>query len=143
MNENDKKVRKQWFIVFIVSVLINCITTTLQILFDPNTANIPLVKPIFMTVSLSILVTFNFIFYRCAYKKPGTKLLVFFLIMTIITLVITPIFYLTGKIQPPPHIPYPYYEIYVIMTQAMGGIWIVLCWRMRKTNLRLQELQKL
>jgi len=141
MDENDKKVRKQWLIVFIVSILINSIVTSLQFLFDPALANPPLVKPIVMTFVLLGIGTFSFILYRCIYKKPGTKLLVFCLIMTTITLVMTPILYLTGKAQPPPHIPY--YGAYIIVTQAMGIVWIVLCWRMRKTNLRLQALQKL
>ena len=138
MNDNDKKIRKQWLVVFIVFTLINCTATLLRFLFDPAIANLLQVNFIFTTAFLSSIVAFSFIFYRYIYKKPGTKLLVFCLTMTMIALVVTPILYLTGKTQPTFHIPY--YGAYVIISHVMSVVWLVVCWRMRKTNLRLQKL---
>lgn len=131
MNENDIQIRKQWLIMWIISSLIGLSTTLLEMLNEHRSAFIAI-------ISLLSIGAFSMITYHCIYKKPGTQLVTFLILFTISNFVITPILYLKGKIQPPAYIPY--YGAYVVLTQLTGLAWIVVCWRMRKTNKRLKQL---
>lgn len=135
---NDQKIRKQWLIVWIISTAINFITTLLRVLFDQSLSAFPLIQYGSAALSFLSLAAFSYAAYRCIYKKPGTKLLTFFLALTIISLVAMPILYLSGKLQPPAYLPH--YGSYLFVTQLIGLIWVVVCWRMRQTNKRLQAL---
>lgn len=139
MNENDLKIRKQWLVMWILSMSISFITMLLRLLFD-HTPNLPpAVHYLTGTISILAIGAFNYVAYRCIYKKPGTKLLTFSLIFSVITLPVTPILYLKGQIEPLPYIPY--YGAFLFMTEVIGAVWIVVCWRMRKANKRLQALK--
>lgn len=140
MNENDKKVRKQWIIVWVLSLLIGISSTLLQQLFDPSLNAFPLARYGTAAFSLLLLLAFSFVSYHCIYKKPGTKLLTFLLIMTAISLTIIPILYLTGKIRPPVYIPY--YGVFMVISEGLSVWWLIVSWRMRKTNKRLQAIEK-
>lgn len=141
MNENDKKVRKQWLIIWVLSLLISVIGIILQQIFDSSLNKLPLVKYVTSAASLLSMLVFSFASYHCIYKKPGTKLLTFILIMTAISLALTPIFYLNGKIPPPDYIPY--YGFFVFVSEGLSICWLIVSWRMRKINKKLQALKKL
>ena len=139
LNENDQKIRKQWLIVWIISTAINFISTVLRLLYEGSLNPFPIIQYGFAALSFLILGALSYAAYRCIYKKPGTKLLTFFLILAIIGLVMTPILYLSGKLQPPAYVPY--YKSQLFVSQLMGLVWVVVCWRMRQTNKRLQALK--
>ena len=140
MNENDKKIRKQWLIVLILSITIPIVKILLQMRYDPLFAMFPRAQYASAALSLLAQIGFGYIVYYCAYKKPGTKILTFCLVMTAISLVVTPVLYLSGKIPPPVYIPF--YGIYVLVTQGFGVLWGVACWKMRAINKRLQALSR-
>lgn len=148
MNENDRKVRKQWLILLVLSVLLANANSLLQMQYDPLYSTrdpsldqlMSLVKYGIATFGLLSSLIFGWIAYRCAYKKPGTKLLTFFLLLTVSSIAITPILYLTGKMRPPVYIPY--YGLYLLVTQGMGLLWLIASWKMRQINKKLQALSK-
>jgi len=123
-----------------LSMLTTIANTLLQLRFDPSLNIIPQVRYLGFAFSLLGVLVFGFVVYHCTYKKPGTKLLTFCLILTVISLAVTPILYLSGKLHPPAYIPY--YGAYLLMTQGMGILWVVACWRIRKVNKRLQALAR-
>jgi len=141
MNEYDGKVRKQWLGVYILSTGIGAILNFLNMWLEPTFNQLPLLRNLFIGFNVLFLFIFSYIGYRCIYKKPGTKLLTFCFTMTAISLVITPVLYLSGKIHFPAYI-LPYQTIYLFLTQGMGFAWLFVSWRMRKTNKRLQALEK-
>lgn len=136
MDEKDRKIRKQWLVIWALSLVIAVVSVFLQLRFDTSSPFSMTARYVIATFSLLGAVGFSFAVYHCSYRKPGTKILVFCLIVTGISLVISPLFYLSGRMQPPPYIPY--YGIYFLLTQAMGIYWAVLCWKMRKINQRLR-----
>ena len=140
MIENEKRIRKQWLIMLILSGLITMAVTVLQQRFDPSLNTIPQARYWVTAVSLLSSLVFGFVSYHCIYKKPGTKLLIFCLILSLGSLVINPILYLSGRLNPPAYIPY--YGAILLMTQGTGILWIVVCWRMLKVNKRLQAVSR-
>ncbi len=142
MNENDKKTRKQWFVTWILYLIYSFINILLPQLFDPSFRQFPLaVRYGIGAVSLLSAFGFSFVFYHCSYKKPGTKLLTFCLVLTAISLVSIPILYLTGQIRPSPYIPF--YGAYLLVNQGMGVWWFIVSWKMLKINKRLHALEDL
>ncbi len=139
MNENDLKIRKQWLVIWILSMSISFITMLLQMLFDHSPNLPPVVQYWIGAISLLSIGALNYVAYRCIYKKPGTKLLTLFLIFSVIALPVTPILYLKGQLEPLPYIPY--YGVFLLMSEVIGIVWIIVCWRMRKANKRLQALK--
>ena len=81
---------------------------------------------------------FGWIAFHCAYRKPGTKFLIFILILSGCGFVSTPIFYFSGHLPAPPYIPY--FGTYLLLSQAIGIYWVFLSWKMRKINKRLKGL---
>ncbi|NGX48071.1 MAG: hypothetical protein K1000chlam3_01459 [Chlamydiae bacterium] len=139
MNENDIKTRKQWLIVWILCNLISFVAMTFPAISSNSPAMPPLIRYISIGSSLFALGICAIISYRCIYKKPGTKFLTFVLISSMFSLVSTPIYFLIGKMPPVEH--FPHYRSYLIASQLMSVLWLIACWRMRKTNKRLQALK--
>ncbi len=134
MDDHDKKVRKQWLAILLLSMLFGFITIVLAMLGDKS-PDIPiLARNIGFATYLLCSGVITFVHYRCSYKKPGTKLLTFTLIMALISFPITLIFYLCNKMQTPDNLP----SYYGIVSHMFGILWIIACWRVRKTNKRLQ-----
>lgn len=140
MNEKDKKIRKQWLIMWGISLSLTIVNILLQLRFEPSLNTIPALRYRGPALSFLATVVFGFIIYHCVYKKPGTKLLTFCLIMTAISGAITPILYLKGQLQPPTYIPY--YGAYLFITQVTGILWFVACWRIRQVNRKVQALSR-
>jgi hypothetical protein len=131
MNESDQKIRKQWLVIWVLSML---------------TGTIPVMPQIYFLVGLLgffvIFLLFGlcwFFMYRCIYKNLGTKLLIFCLVATAVSLVITPIQYLSNMLIAPSYIPHPYYGVYILVNEGVGIGWFIACWRMRTLNKRLQK----
>jgi len=139
MSENDKKIRKQWLILWIYSLTVTVSALLLQQLLDPALDQIPSMVRYGMCMgSLLGVCGYGFISYHCIYKKPGTKFLVFFLILTAISLVSTPIFYLIGALRAD---YIPFYGAFVLVGQGVALWWFIISWKMRKVNKRLQKIQ--
>jgi peptidoglycan/LPS O-acetylase OafA/YrhL len=141
MNEEDKKIRKYWFGLLWGLYALNAITTVfLQLYFDFSTGAVS-GNIRYWTVAFSLLymLASNYILYRCAYKKPGTKFLTVCLIITVISLVGMPIAYFFGKLYPYDQIPY--YGVYLFLTEVAGVFWALLCWKMRKLNKKLRAIE--
>lgn len=137
MNEVDRQTRKRWLILLVLSVLNSVFAFLLEFKYNPVNQNIPPNLLYWMLlVSVCSAGGFAYITYRCAYKKPGTKLLTVFLVLSVLVLAINPILYLTGKLPVPTYIPY--YQIYLFSTQVFGVVWLGTCWQLRKLNRRLQ-----
>jgi len=140
MDENDKRVRKQWLVIWALSVVNSVANILLQLRFDPSLEMLSQARSVVTALTLLFVGVFGLITYRCVYRKPGTKLLTFCLILTALALASTPILYLTGKLSLPTYIPY--YGVYLMVTQGIGALWLVVCWKMRKVNKKLQVLSK-
>ena len=138
MSEKDNKVRRQWLIVVFLSLLIAAFNAVMRFRYDHSLDFFPLARYGFAFFSMAGALAFAYSAYYCAYKKPGTKLLVFCLLITTLSFISTLIFYLQGKLHPPAYIPY--YGTYAITTQGLGLWWMILCLKMRKINKRLQAL---
>ena len=140
MDENEKKIRKYWLATPGGSVLITHTAIFFQQKFSASmhTAPIPEVAR-YVGIAFSSLGTLliAFLLYRCAYKKPGTKLLTFGLVISGLSFLSTPLFYLTGKLQPA--LAIPYYGTLILLTQVTNILWVILCWKMRKINKKLQS----
>jgi len=94
MSEKDIKIRRQWFGLLILNMLINSGGVFLQTWLNPAFNHIPQLRYVTFSISLISSMAFGYGLYRCIYKKPGTKLLTVCLIMTVACLVITPFLYL-------------------------------------------------
>lgn len=138
MNERDLKVRRQWLIVFFLSIAISPLYPFLEGKYNFSVPFTPAVRYIGHFISLVGGWIVSWIMYRCVYRKPGTKFLSFTIALTALGLISTPIIYLSGMLPMPVYIPY--YQIYILATNVMGFCWLVVCWRMRKVNRRLKQL---
>lgn len=141
MSENDKRIRKHWLIMWALSMVIAITNHLLLVLFDPSLRAVPQLQHWSSAFALVGIIGFSFVTYHCIYKKPGTKLLIFCLILTAANLPINLILYLTGKLNLPAYIPY--YTAFLLMTQGTGILWLLVCWRMLKVNRKLQGASKL
>ena len=106
MNEKDRSIRKQWLIMWGISQSLTIVSILLQLRFDPSMNTIPEIRYWCSALSFLGVLVFGFAFYHCIYKKPGTKLLTFCLIITVVSFAITPILYLKGLLALPTYIPY-------------------------------------
>lgn len=143
MNEKDKKVRKLWLISFIVIVIAN-ITYELSIVYtSPQVTGGPIWIAAAIITAISALIIF--LLYRCAYKKPGTKLLTFFLILTAFSFVLNLSLWFFEKL------PSYYYKwtdasrgpLLTALIQQLAAPWLfVLNWEMRTINKKIQQSLK-
>ncbi len=137
MDQNDIKVRKQWLGMLILNMLINSGSALLHMWLNPAYDHMPQLRYVSLSISLIGTVGFGYCLYRCIYKKPGTKLLTFCLIMTVVSLAATPLLYVNGKMIPD---YIPYYGFYLTVTHILGFCWIFFCWKMLKTNKKLKKV---
>ena len=136
MNHADNKIRKQWLLCYGLSMMAFLCGLIFQVRNDPMLDLLPQGRYGHALSTLFVYCVFGYITYRCAYKKPGTKLLMTCLVLVVPSLIITPILYLKGIIQPPAYIPY--YGVYLLASQGLSVWWVIASWRMRKVNKRLQ-----
>ncbi len=138
---NEIKIRNQWLFMWGLSGLMGLINAFLSVWSNP----VFQVEPQsirYWAMAASVLTLFGLlaIGYHCAYRKPGTKLLTFFLVFTALNFGINLVLYFSGKLSIPPYIPY--YKAYVCVGQITGVLWLIACWRMRRVNQRRQLISR-
>jgi len=136
MNESDKRVRKQFLTMLIASIPVSFVSMALSLSSIPAELSAPAVYG--GVFALLAVLIFSFVIYRCAYKKPGTNLLTFFLVSSTIGLILTPILYINQKQS---FMNMPYYSVSVLVGFVMNILWLIVLWNMRKVNKRLQTVK--
>ncbi|GEM_PF-1545308 len=136
MDPIDLKIRRQWLAVWMGSLGIGLLNAWLQMRYQLNLGIPSIVAYATAGCGAASLVLYAWISHTCIYKKPGTKLLSFLIVLTAVSLVASPVLYWTGIWPAPPHIPY--YAAYLAGSQVLGALWLIACWRMRKTNKKLR-----
>lgn len=133
------KVRKQWLTTLILLTIIHffyfCFHTP-----QPNEAPKWLNQFMFANLLITPLI-FNYIIYRCAYRKPGTKLLTFLMVIGPIVYLGSLAAYFFGKIPIPPNTWW--YWPYNVLDYALVAWWYLLHWKLRPINKRMQYLKKI
>lgn len=138
MNDIDISIRKKWLISLICVVTLNQIKIILDVFNNGKTLNIPtcfnysiLVFIVFLTAG------YLWIAYRCAYKKPGTKLLTFLIISGSIGILSAIASLILGKL---PSLSQSGESLVIALFQLAGALWLLfLNWKLRITNKRLQQ----
>lgn len=135
----NQKIRKQWLILLLASMGFALVSMLLNFFYSPL-KEIRSEAYIYFPVISGIVVGFgyNYLIYRCAYKKPGTRMLTFLLFYTPISTIYS---IYTIYIAPPEFIPmYPLF--WVTGTIGTGlSVWMyVLNWKLRKVNLELKQV---
>lgn len=138
MDENDQKIRKQWLIGWISLTVMNLIYTFLSLYSEPAFQSFPEMRKMMSLLILPLAALFAWIFFYCAYRKPGTKLLLFSICSTVFSVLLLPFLFLIGKLSLPSFMPN--WPIYLLWSEGLGILWIVLCTRMRRVNQKLQRL---
>ena len=133
------KVRKLWLIwtviVYIVPVvLLVAIAIIGSLVGDTKNSSGVVASILGVLLVVGLLIPFFYIQYRCAYKNPGTKLLLFILILGSVG-VASRLLAITDVLQTR---PMPYNLIGVIPFLC-GVVHLVLTYYMRKNNLLLIE----
>jgi hypothetical protein len=138
MNEDDQKMRAYWAKFLWGMTAFNMVTTAFfQTRFDFSMgAFSPAFRYGQLAVMLIVMPLVAYFLYHCAYKKMGTKFLTFCLVVTLLNFVASPAFYFLGMVPFADQIPY--YKFYLLIGEAIGIVWFVLCWKMRKLNKKLR-----
>jgi len=142
----EKKTKKNWlyalFISYSISILFYIISlfTNLHNLIDRIGRNIFISMIIFQII---LILGWVYIYYRCAYKKPGRKLLAFNLIMFPISVMST--FSQIFNLFPFMHkstiiyINNTYYKIIFILNLVVGSVFFVFSLKLFKLNKKIQN----
>lgn len=138
MSDSEKRIRKQWLSLLLVGLCVSMIGHFIQSQQLFNLNQMPIGGLALFLIPLLFQLAFSYIIYYCAYQKPGTKLLLFCLILTGFSVALTPILYFLGFIKNPGYIPF--YGIYLTLSEALGIFWTITCWKMRSINQRLKAL---
>jgi hypothetical protein len=138
MNEADISIRKKWLISIISITIFNQITILIDIINIDKMLDIPpFANYLNITIITIVSIAFLWVCYRCAYKKPGTKLLTFFLIATPIGILVTAIYVILGKL---PSVTQSWGTMTLAIMQQMGGLWLFYFnWKLRIINKKLQS----
>lgn len=136
MSEKDLRTRKNWLIVLVALSLLALIQNFAAIsLGEPE---IKFLKPFILGFASLITLTMNYLLYRCAYKKPGTKFLMYCIIVTPIAVLFTLSSAIFTSNQPifPKH---PFLLMMNIGSMGLSLYLYVLHFKMRTLNKRLKN----
>lgn len=133
MNAEDLKVRKYWLICLLMGVGMTLLQ--LMISFRSDSNGLQGKNWVFLGTVL-FTIGFNYLFYRCAYKKSGTKFLMFFLIVVPISCLMTIYFHVMKYVPVTSY--FPFYWVLQGLSWIVCAVQYGLNWKMRKINLRLQ-----
>lgn len=138
MNETDTSIKKKWLISIIAIMIFNQIPLFIETIKTGKTLNVPSSFNYIILLILTIItVSYLWISYRCAYKKPGTKLLTFYIIAGPIGILTTIILLVLGK---SPQMTQSWGSIFITLLQQAGGLWLLfLNWKLRIFNKKLQK----
>ncbi|PIS02042.1 MAG: hypothetical protein COT85_07850 [Chlamydiae bacterium CG10_big_fil_rev_8_21_14_0_10_42_34] len=138
MNEQDNKTRKTWITLLIITTIANISYSTINFFTAPVHTALQNATPQYslFVISISIVgaLLTGYIMYRCAYKKPGTKLLTFMIYSTPITYAATILMWMLGKL---PELT-PTYSLYLAASTALTVWWYTLHLKMRAINRQLK-----
>jgi hypothetical protein len=137
---SDTSIRYQWLGLLAWSTFLSLLTSFMTLRNEPTVSLNPSI--LYGVIGLILVSTFgiSYLLYHCVYKKPGTKLLIFSLILSALCLLTTPVLIFTGKLQAPAY--FPYYGAYTLITQLVGIWGFVISWKMLKINRRLKAATK-
>ena len=131
-NGSDSELKELWFVFSIVFAAYSIGGGLLwSLLMQSEYASLP-------GLIIGHLV-FLFLLYRTAYKHPGTRMLTCFIILRCLGLLRTLGFFSMVKNHPYPIV----YFATIVVDCFMIIVWIVLSFKLRKTNIRLQANQKI
>ena len=132
MTEEQMKTKKQWLQAIFTIVGFNAIYSLYFTKNDLLFNAMPFWLKVYVIVCTFILpLGLYYLIYRCAYKKAGTKLLMFFLIFTPITVIGTVVASVMGKVPFPSGFwPWTFYAISMGLTLW----WYVMNWKLRAVN---------
>lgn len=137
MTESEIKTRKQWLTVLIVSGVMNVCYFAFHTLGDPAYSEFPnWVKQIILAINFTSILAFSYILYRCIYQKPGTKMILFLLIVAPIVMSVSILGYLFGKVPMPSNI---WLWAHFLLSNGLGIWWYILNLKMRQINKKAQE----
>lgn len=141
MNDTDLNVRKQWLILLFGIAFLNILLFFLIMSKEATPFLSEGVRVLLYVMNVVLLpLIYNYLIYRCAYKKPGTKLLSFILIASPIVFVWGGgmlIYNLKQGFIPNPS---ALYWILQILAEVAFARWYFLCYKMKKINQRLQKI---
>lgn len=127
MTDKDKMIRKMWLLSYIIISIGEFIFRYSQQI-SPELIAFDVVSLIFSGIGAFLIV---YMYYRCAYKKPGTKLLTFSLVVFPIIVALKILLVVRGNVNLAQSGLHP--------LQMILAIWFyVLTWKMRKINKKLQ-----
>jgi hypothetical protein len=127
MSEKDQLIRKMWIVS---SIVIHLGTLFLTYIQNVNWVGKEL---LFYAYSAFFTLFSTYLYYRCAYKKPGTKLLTYMLFAMPIFLLFNGIQVATG------HLSFLLSSLHPL--QLIPMIWLyILSWKLRKINKKLQGI---
>jgi hypothetical protein len=129
MNEDDQKIRKQWLIIWNLSFVINVLQLLFNVKNDSKMLELMqqghfLILAILFSLIGSMFALFFYLGYRWAYKKHGTRFLIFCLGLSALGFLANPFFYTMGKIT----------GLQWAWANVVGLIWIAVNWRLFKVN---------
>ncbi len=137
MNENEVITRKQWLTVLIASGVLNLCYFASQTPGNPAYSQFPeWVSYLILAINGLSLLLFSYIFYRCIYRKPGTKLLMFILITAPIAMFAAILGYISGKVPLPSN---TWLWAHTLVSNVLGVWWYILNLKMRRINKKLQK----
>lgn len=138
ITEADAKTRKQWLINLFAITMLNEMFIIYKALSSGLVPNMPWwFNYYFIPQNIIFSIAFLWITYRCTYKKPGTKLLTFFIILTPFSILINAVLFLMGKL---PQISESWVEQSVLLLQQVAGLWLLfLSWKVKLINKKLQR----
>jgi glucan phosphoethanolaminetransferase (alkaline phosphatase superfamily) len=140
MNEKDIQIRKQWLLAFAICVTVGAISAVVSQLTIDYSSMPQSPWFIYWIIACTILglVGFPFLIYHCAYKKQGTKLLTFLLVVLPVSYAGLIGVYWLG-IVPLPSYSAGYWAYTALSTGL--SIWqYSLHWKLRGVNRRLKAL---
>jgi hypothetical protein len=136
MNQKDLKIRKQWLALTVFLPLLGLVYNGYHFSHDPLMDLLPVwYKYVLISSIVFSPLLFNYALYKCAYKKPGTKLLSILAVLTPVSLAGSIWAYVSGAVPMPNN---PLLWSYIWVSHGLGIYWWVLNWKMRSINKRLK-----
>lgn len=136
MDEKDAKIRKQWLVVYSLNMIQSAFWFVLALFFNPQLAGLDYNPYPGLIGGFVTVFGMGYVMYHCIYKKTGTKLVTFLLIIAFLGLFVTPVLLITGKMNS--LYPIPYFGVLQAFSYLLGVCWIAVCWRIRKVNQKLR-----
>lgn len=132
MNEEQNSIRKNWLRTLVALLAMNFVFSIFFLPRDPAYVLMPPVAKMAAALMNALVpLGFNYIVYHCAYKKRGTKLLTFLLILTPIVYAATIAAHWMGVVQWPRDF---LVKVYTVVSTGLSVWWYVLNWKMRALN---------